>query len=97
MAAIIETGRKLNALKPEVVVPGHAPSNKYLSPSSIEFTRRHIKAFAAKMKEAPDAAALRVEMSRIYPDAAMPFCLEYSSKILKKSLGLGRSVAHLTA
>ncbi len=74
---------RLDALKPEVVVPGHAPSNEYLSPSSIEFTRRYIQTFAAKMKEAPDGAALRAEMSRIYPDAAMPFCLEYSSKILK--------------
>jgi glyoxylase-like metal-dependent hydrolase (beta-lactamase superfamily II) len=74
---------RLDALKPEVVVPGHAPSNKYLSPSSIEFTRRYIKTFADKMKAAPDGAALRAEMSRIYPDAAMPFCLEYSSKILK--------------
>lgn len=74
---------RLDALKPEVVVPGHAPSNKYLSPASIEFTRRYIKTFAEKMKAAPDGDALRAEMRRIYPDAAMPFCLEYSSKILK--------------
>ncbi len=74
---------RLDALKPVVVVPGHAPSNQYLSPASIEYTRRYIKTFAEKMKEAPDAAALRAEMNRIYPDAAMPFCLEYSSKILK--------------
>lgn len=74
---------RLDALKPEVVVPGHAPSNAYLSPSSIEFTRRYIKTFAEKMKEAPDGDALRAEMSRLYPTAAMPFCLEYSSKILK--------------
>lgn len=74
---------RLDALKPEIVVPGHAPSNKYLSPVSIDYTRQYIKTFAAKMKEAPDGNALRAEMSRIYPDAAMPFCLEYSSKILK--------------
>ena len=74
---------RLDALKPVVVVPGHAPSNEYLAPASIDYTRRYIQTFAAKMREAPDAAALRVEMNRLYPDLAMPFCLEYSSKILK--------------
>lgn len=74
---------RLDALKPEVVVPGHAPSNKYLAPASIDYTRRYIQTFAETMKQVPDAAALRAEMNRRYPDAAMPFCLEYSSKILK--------------
>lgn len=74
---------RLDALQPEVVVPGHAPSDKYLAPASIDYTRRYIQTFAEKMKQAPDAAALRTEMNRLYPDAAMPFCLEYSSKILK--------------
>lgn len=83
MAEWLSVLDRLDALKPVVVVPGHAPSNQYLSPASIEYTRRYIKTFAEKMKEAPDGAALRAEMNRIYPDAAMPFCLEYSSKILK--------------
>lgn len=74
----------LEALKPRIVVPGHAPSKTYLSPGSIDFTRRYIETFITKMGEAEDGAALRAEMNRIYPDASMQFCLEYSSKILKE-------------
>jgi len=74
---------RLDALKPVVVVPGHAPSAEYLSPASIDYTRRYIETFREAMKTSEDSTALRAEMNRIYPDAAMPFCLEYSSKILK--------------
>ena len=74
---------KLEALKPAVVVPGHAPSNEYLSPASIDYTRQYIRTFAATMKKTANAEELMAEMNRIYPDIAMPFCLEYSSKILK--------------
>jgi len=73
----------LDALKPEVVVPGHAPSAAYLSPASINYTRQYIKTFIAVMAETDNALELQNEMNRIYPDAAMQFCLEYSSKILK--------------
>ncbi len=74
---------QLEALKPEVVVPGHAPSNAYLSPASIDYTRQYIKTFVATMSETGDSKELMAEMNRIYPDVAMPFCLDYSSKILK--------------
>ena len=74
---------RLEALQPKVVVPGHAPSNTYLSPASINYTRQYIKTFIAKMETTRDAAELTTEMNRIYPDASMQFCIEYSAKILK--------------
>ena len=35
------------------------------------------------METTADAAELMAEMNRIYPDASMRFCNEYSSKIVK--------------
>ncbi len=73
----------LEALQPEIVVPGHAPSDQYLSPASINYTRQYIKTFIAKLNETNDSAELMAEMRRIYPDVAMQFSIEYGSKILK--------------
>jgi len=74
---------RLEALGPEVVVPGHAPSADLLQPGSIDFTRRYIEQFVAEMARTPDAAALAAAMKQHYPDASMDFCLDYSSRILK--------------
>lgn len=74
---------ELEALAPAVVVPGHAPDASYLSPASIDYTRRYIETFIYMMGETDDAAGLMAEMNRIYPGIAMPFCLDYSAKILK--------------
>ena len=74
---------KFDALEPEVVVPGHAPSNEYLSPASIDYTRQYILTFIEKLKASTDSKSLMSEMNRIYPKVAMPFCLEYSAKILR--------------
>ena len=71
------------ALKPEVVVPGHAPSDQYLSPASINYTRQYIKIFIAKLDETKDSAELMAEMRRIYPDIGMQFSLEYGARIIK--------------
>ena len=72
----------IEALKPEVVVPGHAPSNQYLSPASIPYTREYIRAFLRALNETQDSKALIAEMRRQYPNASLPFALDYSAKIL---------------
>lgn len=74
---------ELEALRPEAVVPGHAPSNEYLSPASINYTRQYIKTFLAKLDETSNSDELMKEMRRIYPDAKLGFALEYSAKIIK--------------
>lgn len=81
--AWLEALDELEALKPVVVVPGHAPSNEYLSPASINYTRQYIKTFIAKLDETSNSAELMKEMRRIYPDAKLGFALEYSAKIIK--------------
>ena len=79
----LKTLDKLNALAPEVVVPGHAPSASYLSPSSINYTRHYIETFIAQMKETTNSTELISRMKSDYPDATCELCLYYSAKILK--------------
>ncbi len=74
---------RFEALKPEVVVPGHAPTNEYLSPASIDYTRQYIKTYIKKMAETKNSTELIAEMNRIYPGIGMQFALQYGAKILK--------------
>jgi len=73
---------QLEALKPVVVVPGHAPSNEYLSPASIAYTRQYIETFLEVLHQTDGSSALIAEMQRRYPDIPLAFALEYSAKIL---------------
>ena len=73
----------LAALEPAVVVPGHAPSADYLSPASLDYTRQYIKRFIAALGASGNSAELMATMREHYPDATLPFALEYSAKILR--------------
>jgi hypothetical protein len=74
---------KLQALGPEVVVPGHAISAADVSPDAIAFTREYIKAFESAMHRAHDGQGIVDEMNRLYPGLATQICLEYSARIMK--------------
>jgi len=74
---------QLAALKPEVVVPGHAPSNDLLDPQAIEFTAEYIRIFSEKLKSSENGDQIIAEMSALYPDASLMFALEYSARILR--------------
>ncbi|RKD92831.1 MBL fold metallo-hydrolase [Mangrovibacterium diazotrophicum] len=73
------------ALKPEVVVPGHSPSNdpKYFNPSNIQFTRQYIQDFDEIWKNAETSDEIIEKMTAKYPGLAAKICLEMSAKILK--------------
>ena len=74
---------KLEALQPEVVVPGHAPSAEYLSPDAIRFTREYLQEFEKEAKKAKNPEEVVEVMKQKYPGLATHICLEYSAKILK--------------
>lgn len=76
---------KLQALKPEVVVPGHSPSNdpQYFDPSNIDFTRKYIQDFDEIWKEAQSSDEIIEKMTAKYPGLAAKICLEMSAKILQ--------------
>ncbi|MGG2014828.1 MBL fold metallo-hydrolase [Bacillus sp. S10(2024)] len=74
---------KLEALKPEVIIPGHAPNDKPYNPNGIQFTRRYLKDFMHHLKESNDSTDLIERMEKLYPGASVHICLELSAKILR--------------
>lgn len=77
---------KLEALNPKVIIPGHAPNNKPINPNCIDFSRKYIKNFTKELKAAKDSKDLIKKIEKIYPNLAVPICLEMSAKILKDGL-----------
>ncbi|EPY7113976.1 MBL fold metallo-hydrolase [Klebsiella variicola] len=73
----------LEDLEPVVVIPGHAPINPTLSPSSISFTRQYIRDFRKQLNRSGNSDELVAQMERIYPNMPARICLEFSAKILK--------------
>ncbi|SHO56937.1 MBL fold metallo-hydrolase [Vibrio quintilis] len=74
---------RLEALNPEIVVPGHAPDAGRVSPDAIDFTRQYIKTFETVARAAHSGDELFSAMQQRYPGLATDICLHYSSKILK--------------
>lgn len=81
--AWLEALDTLAALEPRVVIPGHAPSADYLSPDSIADTRKYVQAFSAALGQTTNSDQLKALMLEQYPDAVLPFALEYSARILR--------------
>jgi len=79
----LEVLDKLQALGPEFVIPGHAPSADYTSPDAIAFTREYLMAFIEEMDKASNGQEIVDAMNRRYPGLATHICLDYSAKILK--------------
>ena len=73
----------IEALRPEVIVPGHSSLPPSLSPSTIGFTRRYIHDFLDVLHRVNTSESLVAEMERIYPNLPVKICLEYSAKIIK--------------
>ncbi|ASR50037.1 MBL fold hydrolase [Paenibacillus kribbensis] len=73
----------LEALKPEVIIPGHAPNDRPYNPNGIKFTRCYLKDFMHHLTESTDSANLIARMEQLYPDLVVHICLELSAKILK--------------
>ena len=74
---------QLERLSPNVVIPGHAPSDRPYDPDGIGFTRQYLLTFIENLKAANDATDLISRMEALYPDAAVHICLELSAKILR--------------
>jgi glyoxylase-like metal-dependent hydrolase (beta-lactamase superfamily II) len=74
---------KLEALKPEIIIPGHAPNDRNYTPDGIDYSRHYLKDFMKELKNSSDSADLMARMNKLYPKAAVPICLELSAKILK--------------
>lgn len=74
---------RLEALKPEVVIPGHAPDASHFSPDAIGYTRDYIKEFEQVARDARDSAEIIATMMQRHPGLSTFICLNYSAKIIK--------------
>ncbi|NLP59258.1 MBL fold metallo-hydrolase [Lutibacter sp. B1] len=76
----------LEALKPEVVIPGHSPNTdpKYFTPDNIQFTRNYIQDFEKVWKHAKNSQEIMDKMLDMYPNIPVKIALELSAKILKE-------------
>ncbi|SDC84677.1 Glyoxylase, beta-lactamase superfamily II [Paracidovorax valerianellae] len=83
----ITTLDRIEALKPEVVVPGHfvvdAKGQEPRSTASLAFTRDYVKAFETEAAQAKDAAALVVAMKKRYPELGESSSLDLGAKVIK--------------
>ncbi|WP_218568615.1 MBL fold metallo-hydrolase [Pseudomonas sp. 2FG] len=74
---------QIEALKPEVLVPGHYLGKGPQTLAALQFTRTYLKTLEAELPKAKDSAALVAAMKRHYPSLAGEADLELSAKVLK--------------
>jgi len=78
--------RKLDtmaALKPKVVIPGHALPGQKQDVSQIAYTRAYLARFEAELPKATDSGALISAMKTAYPDAGLGIALDIGAKVSK--------------
>jgi glyoxylase-like metal-dependent hydrolase (beta-lactamase superfamily II) len=73
----------IDALKPEVVVPGHFKQGMALSPASVGYTRTYLRQFESAAVKAANSGELVTAMRGQYPDAGLAAALETSAKVIK--------------
>lgn len=74
---------RIEALRPDVVVPGHYLGDAAHDLGALRFTRDYLIALEAELPEAVDAAALVDAMRRRYPGLPGEAGLELSAKVIK--------------
>lgn len=76
----------IQALKPEVVVPGHYLPGAPLTLESVTYTQTYLTKLEAALPAAKDAAALIAAMKKQYPNLKDGSSLELSAKVLKNEM-----------
>lgn len=69
------------ALKPAVVVPGHAAAGAAQDASQVAFTQTYLQRWDAELKKASDSATLIGAMKAAYPTAGLSIALEIGAKV----------------
>ncbi|CCO49843.1 putative Metallo-hydrolase/oxidoreductase [Vibrio nigripulchritudo SOn1] len=71
----------IKALKPSVVVPGHATEGVEFSLSSVDFTQEYLKHFEKAVKNSKDSKQVIEKMAKQYPEFGKGFTLELGSQV----------------
>ncbi|CAI0699632.1 MBL fold metallo-hydrolase [Serratia ficaria] len=78
-----QTLASIQALKPQVVVPGHFLPGAAQTLESVSFTQQYLTALEGELPKAKDSAALIAAMKKHYPNLKDESSLELSAKVLK--------------
>ena len=74
---------EMNALKPEVVVPGHMKAGSPIDASAINFTRDYVLAFEKSAASTKTSGELIEAMKKAFPDAPGALSLDIGAKVNK--------------
>jgi glyoxylase-like metal-dependent hydrolase (beta-lactamase superfamily II) len=80
---------EIEALEPELVVPGHRSPGVPASIESVRYTRDYLIAFEEVVKEAADGAGVTAELVRRYPDAELLVAAQIGGKVAKGEMQWG--------
>lgn len=73
----------MQALQPQLVVPGHMAAGTPLDTRQITYTRDYLRRFEVELPKAANGAALKAAMQQAYPQAGLPIALDIGSKVAK--------------
>lgn len=82
-AAWSHTLAGMAALKPAIVVPGHAAPGQPQDASQIAFSQAYLARFEQELLKASSGAALVDAMQRAYPNAGLGIALDIGAKVNK--------------
>ena len=74
---------EMNALKPEVVVPGHMKAGSRIDASAINYTRDYLSAFEKNAASTKTSAELIEAMKNAFPDAPGALSLDIGARVNK--------------
>ena len=74
---------EMNALKPEVVVPGHMKAGSRIDASAITYTREYLSVFEKSAASTKTSAELIEAMKKAFPDAPGALSLDIGAKVNK--------------
>ena len=78
-----QTLEGIQALKPEIVVPGHFTGNSKMDLGAVTFTQQYLNTFESMAEQSKDAKMLTSKMEEAYPNLDDKSSLELSAKVIK--------------
>ncbi len=85
-AAWIDLLDGMDALEPRFVVAGHRTAGAPTDGTAIRHTRDYLRTFETEVGRAPDAAAARAALERLYPDAGLTSAVDLGTRVAKGEL-----------
>ncbi|MBB6521831.1 MBL fold metallo-hydrolase [Pseudoteredinibacter isoporae] len=72
---------QIEALRPEVIVPGHSTSSDKEGLKALEFTRQYLKDYEAELAKAKNSKSLINAINKQYPESQLNIALDIGAKV----------------